>query len=61
MDHSNFSGAVVSGCCFFEADLRNIIGLESMTIDWIDVGPEDRPHKLQGIQGMEWLREASKK
>lgn len=59
LDDSDFTKASISGCRFFEADLSKIKGLDSVVLDWIDVGTADNPQKLFGVEGIKWLQEAS--
>jgi uncharacterized protein YjbI with pentapeptide repeats len=61
LDDADFAGATISGCRFFEAGLDRVKGLDSVVLDWIDVGSEEAPQKIYGAQGIKWLRGAGER
>jgi uncharacterized protein YjbI with pentapeptide repeats len=56
LTHANFTGAAVR-----DASLAGATGLDSVTADWIDIGEEGTPERLEGELALRWLREEAAK
>ena len=48
--YANFTGAA-----FWDTALAGMIGVEEVQVEWIVVGKEDAPQRLEGEQAREWL------
>ena len=56
LDHANFTGAQLH-----DALLAQASGLDSVQADWIDIGEEGTPERLEGELALRWLREEAAK
>lgn len=52
--HAKFTGAQVEGTTFIGAT-----GIETVQVEWIDIGSEKAPQRLEGEQAKNWLLKAA--
>lgn len=52
--HAIFTGAQVEGTTF-----TGTTGMETVEVEWIDIGSEDAPQRLEGEQAKNWLLNAA--
>ena len=53
--------ATLTGASFGHADLAGATGLESAIVEWIDIGEENVPQRLEGEMARHWLLEEAAK
>ncbi len=54
----NLQGAFFSGTRMFGTDMSDIQGLDTIRLEWIDIG-KNEPTKLEGDEARSWLRQAA--
>lgn len=52
--HAVLTGAQVEGTTFI-----GVTGLQTVEVEWIDIGSEDAPRRLEGKQAKDWLKKAA--
>ncbi|WP_052890592.1 pentapeptide repeat-containing protein [Thermogemmatispora carboxidivorans] len=55
---ADLSGADLTGARLWRAVFSHASGLESVRVDWLDVGPPDQPEPLFGEAARRWLLQA---
>lgn len=60
LEHANLADADLTFASFKQCNLYGINmkgakGIDTVTIDWINVGTEEAPEKLSGNEAKEWL------
>lgn len=57
----DFSNAIVDKCIFSGVKLSGAKGLETVKLEWIDIGQSNQPQKIYGSEAVKWLLSESEK
>ena len=55
LDKANLTGADLTGAHLNGIFLTGAVGIESVKADWIEVGTDEAPKRLEGEAARQWL------
>jgi uncharacterized protein YjbI with pentapeptide repeats len=57
--HAHLAHAIFTGAQVEKAIFTGATGLQTVEVEWIDVGSEDAPRRLEGDEAKNWLLKAA--